>query len=120
VLEARHAVAARVEEPAVLVDAEGAAGSVGAVEAAEDAVGTEGACVALADDVLGVGGGRERGEAEQEGVRAQDGTQVHEETRGVGAGAGPPKLTAAGPGCASVVPLSGWQHCPSIPGQRAA
>jgi hypothetical protein len=57
-LETRHPVAARVEDFSVLVDAECAAGRVGAVEALEDAVGAECASVARADDVLSANGAR--------------------------------------------------------------
>ena len=52
-LEARHPVAARVEDLAVLVDAERASRGVGAVESLEHAVGAQRAGVAHTDDVLG-------------------------------------------------------------------
>jgi len=66
VLEARHPVAARVLELAILVDAERTPGRVRAVEALEDAVGAQCAGVARADNVLGAGRARRGGESEGE------------------------------------------------------
>ena len=54
----RHPVAARVQDFAVLIDAERTAGRVGAIEGLEDAVSAKCPGVASTNDLLGADGAR--------------------------------------------------------------
>ena len=75
-LETCHPVAARVQDLAVLVDAERAAGRVGAIEGLEDTVGAERTDVAQADDLLGTGNVR-RAEGGDESGGKECGAAAH-------------------------------------------
>jgi hypothetical protein len=77
VFEAGHAVAARVAEGAVLVDAEGASGGVRAVECPEDTVDAHGLTVARSDDVLSRKGAR-RSERQEGSERESEMAKHHD------------------------------------------